>query len=619
MVGLDAKPGESLIGLVARTSGANWLPRLRAILSATTSHWHVHFNLAAQDNVNFAQLAFACRLPPHEIEARRYPPEEIMRTLLGVRFHGATIPAYDLDLRACRFAPSWLRAGYHSALGHHGLATHCPRSGELLIDTCPRCGTNLIWTRSAFYVCYSCGLDITYHRSETVPRRMVQATRLMLDLVNPDPAWHVPARDGLHPLLREIDRGLIFEIGWRMGCALTGAGLNDRSTAKRLAVETRLAILEAGSTALATWPRSLIDALQGIAPGKKVQSLAIASAARQITTFQNARPDLKEAIHRAAPGLKGGPLRAVKASLRSGVNSSELQRTLGAGQKVVERLRGSLLTAAIATGEVNSHQIFEAAALEPLRAMLVDRVGMGTIAQQMNISRHGVEQLACLGAIELFDDGAVRVAYTLRQARRSDYERLLTRLEKTTASIGETEGVPIHHAMRIIGAHEKPWGPTIAAMLSGNVAFSLDEGDRRILDRVRILKRHLAKLVLLRFNTADYPGFAFEKSINRRDTEELLNIFPKSMRNAREEGALPAPMDGAYDRAAILELASKHIAESEVLARWNGKNRRLPAPLRGRGRLDRLNTLGWDRSSVEAAMAGTTLTDRSKPACGSAS
>jgi hypothetical protein len=615
LTGLDPIPGESLIGLVARTSGANWLPRLRPILAATTSYWHVHYNLAARDDVDFAKLAFVCRLPPQAVEERRYRPDEIMAEMPGVGFHGATIPVYDLELRACRVTPSWLRAGYHSALGHHALATHCPQSGELLIDSCPRCGTGLNWTRSAFDTCHRCDLDISRHQGETVPQRLAEATRPMVDVVHPDPARHVPAAQALPPLLRDLDRGLVFEIGWRMGCVLTGNGLYDRDTAKRLSVPTRLEILGAGAKAIAAWPGSLTDALQGLAPGSNGPALEIASAARRLPTFKNAWPDLKAAFHTAAPGLKGGPLRAVKASLTNGVNSGELERTLGVSQKVVARLRGTELTAAIAVGDVNSHQIFEGAGLERLRWLLGDRIAVGTIAERMAISRHGLEQLACLGEIEVFDRGAVNVAYAQRQARRSDFDRLLARLAEASIAIDKADGMPIHRSMRAIGGREKPWGPVIVAMLRGDIAFSLDEGDGKFLERVRILSGHLHKVVALQFDTTDHPDFAFDATINGRDTEELLNIFPKSTRVARDEGALPAPVDGAHIRAVILNLASKNISESEVLARWNGANRRLPAPLQGRRRLLRISKLGWDRTAVEMAMVITGLPDRGNPAC----
>ena len=78
---------------------------------------------------------------------------------------------------------------------------------------------------------------------------------------------------------------------------------------------------------------------------------------------------------------------------------------------------------------------------------------------------------------------------------------------------------------------------------------------------------------------------------------------------------MPAPVDGAHIRAAILDLASKNISVSEVLVRWNVKSRRLPAPFRGRCRLPKISTLGWDRTAAEMAMAITGLPDRGNSTC----
>jgi len=136
-------PDESLVGLVTRTSARNHLDRLRSILAVAGSALHTRFNLAVRDDLDFVQLAFAARLPFHEIEARRYRPVSAAGDRLVVDFYDAAVPACDLELRYSRVTPSWLKAGYHSALGHHALVTHCPKTGEILFDHCPRCNLRL--------------------------------------------------------------------------------------------------------------------------------------------------------------------------------------------------------------------------------------------------------------------------------------------------------------------------------------------------------------------------------------------------------------------------------------------------------------------------------------------
>lgn len=564
--------------------------------------------LSARHSLNLAirqalaQLAFACRLPVQALEERRYRPDSIMPSLPGVRFHGATIPTYDLALRRRRLTPAWARAGYHCALGHHGLATHCPQSGELLIDACPGCGTSLTWTRSVFHGCHACGYDLRHHNAQIVPRRALLATAPMLDVIHPDPARHKAAMKRLHHSLRNLDRGVVFEIGWRMGCVQTGNGLHARDKAKALPVEKRLEVLAQGSEALTVWPRSVTDALQGIVQGGTNSSSKISSDARRITTVSNAWPALKEAFRAAAPGLEKGPLWAVKSSLDKGINSRELEGVLGVSQGLVERLRGREIKAVLGSSQINSRRIFEGAGLGELRTVLKDRMELGAIVENMGFSRHAVEQLACLEQIEVFDAGPVRTAYLRRQARKSDFDNFLQMLMKARVGIDPEDAVSIHRSMMTIGGREKPWGPTLLAMISGQLAFDITGARGRILDSVVIRQCDIAAIGSMHFDRADYPAFAFEDGLTARDAERLLNINPKTASRAKKEHILSTGADGLLDRQEVLRLARQHMSGSEILARWAGSCRRLPTPFTGPGRLVRTCCLGWDRQDAELAM-----------------
>ncbi|MET3761886.1 hypothetical protein [Sphingomonas sp. UYEF23] len=612
MSSIIAHPDESLVSLIARASAENWLPRLRAILSTASPTWHAHFNLAAREDFDFGQLAFAARLPPHEVEARRYRRSEMIPDLPIVGFHGASVPVYDLNLKPRRVTTSWLKSGYHSAFGHHALVTHCPATGELLFDKCPRCSTALTWTKSAITRCTACGLDIADHEGERVSRRTLAATRLMLDIIHPHPARHSEAMADLHTQLAGLDRGLVFELGWRMGCVLVGVGLGGRDEAARLPIDVRLKVLEAGSSVLSSWPESLYEALKGRIAGSTVApSTKLAGQIREILTAKNCWPSLREVLHQAVPGLKWSAGSAVKSVLELGVNSGELQQTLGVSQKVLDRLRVTPhLTAVRSSGEVNSHEIFEAAGLQDLKVLLDDRVSVGSIAERLDISRHGVEQLACLGFIKLFDHGPLRSGFLARQAKRSDYLTMMERLNKSAIDEpdhGEAKKsiISIDLALKVIGGREKPWGPVIAAMLNGTLPFYLDRSNEdRFMGRVSIAAGDVRLVAGMRFKTDNFAveAIEFEPLINGRDAEELLNIFPKYTRAARLDRSLPPFRDKHYDRATILELATKHITASEILARWNGRDKKMPKPFVGRRGLRKLNTLGWDRIAAERAM-----------------
>lgn len=609
---------ESLISLLCRVSASNDLARNRVLLSSISPVWHSHFNLAARNDLDFDRLAFTCRLPRHEVESRRYTNVSISPTLAGFGFHGASIPIYDLQLKARRTTAAWARVGYHSALGHHALITHCPVSGEILIDACPRCSRALNWTAATLSHCSQCGFDLRTHQTARVSSEDQAATELMISILHPDPARQTWAIRQLHPTLRSIDRGTIFELGWRMGSILTGQGLATRNTAKRLAPEQRLRILAEGSRILGSWPESFQQAARGSA-GDKNGCRTLASAVASIADAQNSWPELRQVVREAVPALSSGPRFLKKATLVKPATSRELSLELGVSQEVFERMRQSDELQALGSEDRHYKPIFEASGIEDLKQRLGDRISVSKISEALGISRHGVEQLACMGFLEIYDAGAVAAGFKSRQARKSDFELLKTRLVgmgasdagRFTAGAGVSFDLPMPAAVRAIGGREKPWGPIIAAMLDGRCAFELVEGAGNFMSRVRIARADLPYLACLDFDESRHPTFKFEPGINGRDAEELLNIFPKQLQVAKKAQVVPKPEGRFYDRQAIRALAREYMSAAEAIARCCGEGRELPKPLVGRKAPKRVCAIGWNRVEAEAAISSV---DRSRGA-----
>ena len=63
----------------------------------------------------------------------------------------------------------------------------------------------------------------------------------------------------MHPDLLRLDCGGAFELGWRIGRALTGVRPTSRTAARSLPVEERLSALVAGAAILKDWPDALTD------------------------------------------------------------------------------------------------------------------------------------------------------------------------------------------------------------------------------------------------------------------------------------------------------------------------------------------------------------------------
>lgn len=615
MFATTAQAGESLIGLIVRAARLNRLPRLQPLLGACTSAKHAELYLATREDIDFDQLAYAGRLSRDDVEARRYLRVMLTANLPGVQFHGAHIPAYDLNLRPRRLATSWITGGgIHCALGHHGLVTHCPISGDILIDRCSECGSKLTWTNLKMSRCGTCDCALAAGTIERVTRRELDATRLMLDLVHPDPARHQPAADSLHFSLAHMDRGTVFELGWRFGTMLVGNENTSRSNAKCLPVSTRLRILEAGSSILRRWPETVQSLMQGLAPGSSAPDAKLPNAVR-IAATRNAWPAVREAVFAAVPGLCISAREGIRSVAANAANSAEMTRDLGVGQQVFARMRAANIFALISnSGSSNIHQIFDATRAERLKAHLADCVPLSAASERLGISCHGVEQLCCLAELQSMDDEAVIAGFKSRQISRSSFLTLWRRVEDRMLNSGrgsETipEFQPIRRALRACGGREKPWGPIVVAMLSGRLPFAIDSGGTGpLMNRVLIAAGTAHVFATLHFNDRAYPTFEFSSRINRRDAEEMLNVDPSTFSRALANRELPALSGRTYDRGQILELACTRLSIGEALMRWSPGSRTLPQPLKGKRAPLRLGKLGWERASVEQIMTGGSMT-----------
>lgn len=181
----------------------------------------------------------------------------------------------------------------------------------------------------------------------------------------------------------------------------------------------------------------------------------------------------------------------------------------------------------------------------------------------------------------------------------SQFNLFLERLSEESSQVDDEYQLPIRAAMKVIGGREKPWGPLLIAMLAGDIVFRLKEGKGRLMNRIVVRQDELEKIKTLRFEPCEFSAFAFESWINRRDSEELLNINPRSFGKAIEEGNIKRPSGSQHDRQKILALSKDHISPPEILARWSSEDNRRPQTLLRESHILRRNILGWDRAEAE--------------------
>ncbi|UYY57998.1 hypothetical protein [Sphingomonas sp. S2-65] len=611
--GVTPVADESLIGLIARSCAASHMPLVTPLLSSVAPVGHAYMNLACREDVDFAQLAWAARLTACDVEARLYSRVEITSDLPGFRFHGTTIAAYDLGLKQRRFAPAWLeRDAHHSALGHLGLLTHCPRTGEVLIDRCPRCRTGFTWSSSVLRNCHHCMLDLRTCDRERIAENDLRSTALMSTILHPDPKLHLAAVRRLPKRLTSLDRGEVFELGWRVGSIFAGVGVGKRDGARKLPATTRIEILKAGSKMLSSWPEGLRKACSDAASADAAAGLRLAKQLRLLVRGRNSWPCHADIMLDALPGLASSDKATLKNAIGQAGNSAETQRVLGVSQRTFERLwKASILCPIAVGGTINRHQIFRTDKLRATAALLADRMDLGSASQRLGISHHGVEQLCALNQLSLLGDPAVRLALLRRQVSRSSFDALVEALENSAAQQLSGEELPLRRAAAAIGGREKPWGAILVAMIEGSLAFRLDgQRDAPLTSRVLVPRHQLDVLTGMDFARPRRCRIDFTSRINRRDAEELLNLTPRIFQEALIAGELPASESGTYGRADILRLARLHISGGEILARWGGRGRKMPSPLRALPLIGSKGRLGRLRHEVEALMAKHERADR---------
>ena len=611
------------MSLVSRCARAAHLDTTRPLLADCGAVEHATKNLAFRHDLDFARLAYAARLAPHDVEARRYRRVVITSDLKGVRFHGATVPSYDLVMDVRRLVPSSLGGTpHHDALGHHGLVTHCPASGEFLIEACPRCAAKLTWSTALIELCSRCGCDLRDQPASRVSEDVRAETALMIDLVNPDPERHAAAAAALPPMLTHLDRGEAFELGWRMGCALTGRPSGDRDRAKLLPRDERISVLRAGSEALARWPASIVDALKG-RPSRDGRDLTgVALAVRSLARTQSPWPAVREAIVAAAPKLIRCPATAVRAMTPDSVRGTEVQKAVGVSRSIYRRLRHSdEFKPIIETGEKHKLQVYAASAISDVKSRIGDRTSFTTAGWILGTSLHGIEQLCCLRELDLLKDGLAREVLHEPHVLASSLDHLRARL-KNAASTNlpdrsamsddqdgrrvEIDGpwITIRRAMLVVGGRQKPWGAVFAALADGRIAFAIDDGRTDlILNGISVPISEIQRLSELAFDPGHYPAFDFGCTITRDDAEEMLNLNPRQFQEALDDDEIKCVGIREYDRAQVETLAARYISGGEILMRWCGGGRRKPDAFRGPKRLRRASRLGWLRAEVEERMA----------------
>lgn len=253
-------------------------------------------------------------------------------------------------------------------------------------------------------------------------------------------------------------------------------------------------------------------------------------------------------------------------------------------------------------GSVNKHQIIDLSGSEYMAESFADRTGIPAICEQSGLTRHGVEQLCCLGLLVTLSETFMTVSFDDKQVSLTSWQSLCADLEAKSTLLPTADSIPLHQAMKVIGGREKPWGVVISKILNGDIPVQIDAGEHQLTKRIHVRKSDLGQISILHFDETQFPDFEFATCMSGRDMETLLNIVPKHTVEALKNQIIVRAPKGGFEKAEVLEIARTYISAGEILMRWGSRKRKMPEIFSRWNGLQRLNCLGWSRAEAEKYM-----------------
>ncbi|WP_157602294.1 hypothetical protein [Sphingomonas sp. PR090111-T3T-6A] len=452
--------------------------------------------------------------------------------------------------------------------------------------------------------CEHCEADLKAFPAAIVDSETRRRINPLLALINPDPRIHEPASSLLDHRLRDLDRGIAFELAIRLSalCDVPG-NLPVRSKLKTLPLPQKLAFLSRAASILRSWPdewhREIHDT---------VHAIGILEAAQRFQGFRDGvsrgtfPAGLRPALEKHIPEIVNS-----KPSFYSTlkffptlIGVAETQKRLGLRPKEFAALhQAGFINAKVSA--TRGHRIsaaFEAAEIDVLANNLRDRVDVATVAEKIGSTHAAVDQLVALGLVTEVDHPIVKAHHKRKQILPSSFELMLQKLHSNKCTMREPT-ISLRALLQGIGGREKPIGPIFREMLGKALPYSIEPRGKMLIDQVHIPKKDAARVRKMHFDE-NSARFKPEMRISQRDAIIILNITPPAMSVAMNSIFVAYVHDDKkLDRDAVLNVAMSRISRSEINSRWIDDLRQI-SPDFSVINLPKIDALGRDRAAVEA-------------------
>jgi hypothetical protein len=488
----------------------------------------------------------------------------------SIHFGDLALERADVELTRRRVAPITLgRISFHHEAWLFSLLPYCPVSLERLVDGCSACGASIGWTKCwGIGVCEWCNVPIAPSSEAPLPEDHAPDFRFFSSLLSPRRHVRQAAVQELPPPFHEISTGLIVTMALRLGqfCRDEPVTSVRRESLKRLDPILLASVITTGTAMIRNWP----EAVRGWARDSFARRMDDLEGFHQ-TRFQIRRladpklehPTQIRMIREALPTEFGAF--ASSAALGRFITATELKRRTSVKQDRMGFIRDSLEDRRL-PGLVRVRSQFNVQLVDEFEERYRTSIRLRRITRAMTLPAYAIEQMVCLDVIPMERDDAVRQARYGMCVQRKSVEDLHAQIRRrAAASQVPPDALPLETAARQIGGREKPWGAIFTALIRGEIRFWLQKGE--VTSRTILVQPStLGWFNDIVFDASGY-SFSFSDTINRSDTEEILNIPPKYITLLVSGGLLMfsgGTSEKCIAREDVLRLARQMVSPAEL-------------------------------------------------------
>lgn len=599
MWGIDPLPGESLLGLIARSADHNVLDSTFAITGQVGQVYGNRANSAISPVVRLTDLAHVLRVEPAEVINRSYLHSDGDKLR---DFFGITLRFTEIESKLRRFSPASLRRSpFHRAIWDCRLLPICPESWELLIETCHRCNTPQRWlSANGITNCDSCAADLT----EAPTSNVAEADRAILgwfaNLVSPFEDVRKAAWVDVAPSLSHLSVSLLIDFAVRLLAVIDPwvkkATFNGWRQDQGRYIRALLAVIPM----LRDWPHSYLRCARDAKSerGTCWRASSMKSFDRFLKKLLN---DNRAEFRIVGDAAINAIVTKGNFGLQDHINLCEAAALLGREVATLKKWRRkNLLRTTVGLHNGDLAHCLDRQEIASLTEFSSGRLSAEGLAVNFGMTFHGVEQLICLELLTPMTHPWVQAVYDSPQFTLQETQRFLKRLRDQARPISEIrDGQTLATSMHGIGGKLQAWGPIIQALLGGKISFALQDAGRSEAERIVVDRASRPKLAQLKFDSSAFPEFYFEPAMSILDAAANLNV-PAPKAKFLSSLQQPKKFTHPYRKipsAAVEDLAARYISIREITSITGKTWRGLQAELKAIG-FDRVHPVGWDRACV---------------------